>query len=55
MIETEGQPTVFDNEKYPQFLKASMDENKLEPITADSKVTLENGFKAFINYITEVI
>ena len=55
MLETEGQPTVFDNEKYPQFLKASMDENKLEPITADSKVTLKNGFKAFINYITEVI
>ncbi len=55
MIKTEGQPTVFDNEKYPQFIKASMDENSFTPLTSDDKVTFENGVKALIKYVKEEI
>lgn len=55
LIETEGQPTVFDNEDFPQFLAASMDEMELRPITAEDRITVDSSLKSLLKYISEVI
>lgn len=53
MIEFDGQPTVSDNEDFPQFLKAGMDENTLAPVTADDRIKTSGGLFAFIKYLFE--
>lgn len=53
LIETEGQPTVYGNERFPQFLKASMDEMKLEPVTSSDKFEADGRIISFIKYIVK--
>ena len=51
LIQTEGQPTVNDNEAFPQFVKASMDEMKLTPIVAEDRVEVDGKLISLIKYI----
>lgn len=37
LVETEGQPTVFDNEKYPQFMRYNRETGKLSSLTTGER------------------
>ena len=37
LVETEGQPTVFDNEKYPQFMRYNRETGKLSSLTTGNR------------------
>lgn len=37
LVQTEGQPTVFDNEKYPQFMRYNRETGKLSSLTTGER------------------
>ncbi len=51
LIESKDRVSVFDNEKYPQFMKEYSNGMSLRPLAEGDKVTFSGGIKALNRYI----
>ena len=59
LITFDGQPTVYDNEKYPQFLQTDYTQMKLEPLAPQSESTdlfavIKLIFQFFVNIFNSI-